>query len=284
MNRHDFLKGVHARYQPRSYLEIGVKNGRSLALSRVPSVGIDPAFAISFELECDVRLVRDTSDNFFAREDPVGHLPHKRVDFGFIDGMHLFEYAFRDFINVEALSHPGSVVILDDMLPRSVDEAARGGKGSGSWAGDVYKVGLVLAKHRPDLLCVPVDTLPTGTLLVLGVDPSNTTLRDNYDAIEAEFAADDPQDVPAEILERSQARDPEALLASPVWDKLRALCDAGASTAEVREMLAGLALPAPVEQSIIKSEGGAPKPAKPKKKAPPARKQGSGRRGLLRRR
>ena len=53
--------------RPRNYLEIGVNDGRSLRLSRVPSVAIDPAFRITEPLRCDLYLVRETSDAFFAR-------------------------------------------------------------------------------------------------------------------------------------------------------------------------------------------------------------------------
>jgi len=34
----------------RNYLEIGVNDGRSLTLSRVPSVAIDPAFKVVTEI------------------------------------------------------------------------------------------------------------------------------------------------------------------------------------------------------------------------------------------
>ena len=47
------------------------------------------------------------------------------LDLAFIDGMHLFEYALRDFINVERFADWSSVIVFDDMLPRNVDEAAR---------------------------------------------------------------------------------------------------------------------------------------------------------------
>ena len=36
------------------------------------------------------------------------------MDLAFIDGLHLFEFSLRDFMNVEKLAHPGSVVVFDD--------------------------------------------------------------------------------------------------------------------------------------------------------------------------
>ena len=47
------------------------------------------------------------------------------LDLSFIDGMHLFEYVLRDFMNVERFSRWDTAIVLDDMLPRDVDEAAR---------------------------------------------------------------------------------------------------------------------------------------------------------------
>ncbi|MFF3324423.1 class I SAM-dependent methyltransferase [Streptomyces sp. NPDC002889] len=239
MDRHGFLRQLHRTYKPRNYLEIGVNDGRSLALSRVPSVAIDPAFRVVTSISCDVHLVRATSDDFFARKDPLVHLRNgrnpfralarkdpmnilggePRLELSFIDGMHLFEYALRDFMNVERHSRWSSVIVLDDMLPRSVDEAARD-RHTKFWAGDVYKVVQVLRKYRPDLVVVEVDTAPTGVVAVFGADPENTVLKDSYDKIIEEYVVPDPQDVPDEVLVRKNAVRPEALLGADFWPGL----------------------------------------------------------------
>ena len=130
-----------------------------MTLSRVPSIGIDPAFWIDQEILADVHLARVASDEFFAREDPVAHLPIPTVDLAFIDGMHLAEYALRDYLAVERFTHPASVIVFDDMLPRTVAEAARH-RHTGAWTGDVYKAVQALRDHRPDLIVFEVDTFP----------------------------------------------------------------------------------------------------------------------------
>jgi hypothetical protein len=241
MSRHELLKQLHRIVRPRNYLEIGVNDGRSLALSRVPSVAVDPAFKLTVPIRCDVDLVKATSDAFFARRAPLRHLaggrnPWRnlrrgrpllgrlggppRLDLAFIDGMHLFEYALRDFMNVERYADWRTVIVLDDMLPRSVDEAARE-RHTREWAGDVYKLIPVLRRYRPDLLLLPVDTAPTGVLLVLGADPDSHVLRRHYDEIVGEWVVPDPQAVPPAILARDGAIDPHALLASPLWSARR---------------------------------------------------------------
>ncbi|MEU3557735.1 methyltransferase type 11 [Streptomyces fragilis] len=239
MKRHEFLRELHKTCANRNYLEIGVNDGRSLTLSRVPSIAVDPAFKVVTEIRCDVHLVKATSDDFFARENPLGHLKGGRhplrnlarnrsplgywqdvtLDLSFIDGMHLFEYALRDFINVEKHSDWASVVVLDDMLPRNVDEAARD-RHTNAWTGDVYKVVEILRRYRPDLRTVLVDTQPTGQLLVFGADPSNTVLQDKYDEIIAEFEVPDPQKVPESILGRTTAVRAEDLLNAGFWKPL----------------------------------------------------------------
>lgn len=216
--------------QPRTYFEIGVRDGMSLTHSRVPSVAVDPAFAIDREIRCDVHLVRTTSDEFFARQQPFAHLPQPVVDLAFIDGMHLAEYALRDLINTEQWCGPSSVVLLDDMLPRTVEEAGRGRTGAaerGAWAGDVYKITAALREKRPDLLVVEVDTEPTGTVLVLLPDPADRTLLAAYDDLARAFVTPDPQHVPVEVIERRRALDPEQVLASSAWARVVKLRDAG---------------------------------------------------------
>jgi hypothetical protein len=218
----DYLRELHKTLEPRAYLEIGVRWGRSLSQSRCPSVGIDPAFTIDNELNAEVHLFRTTSDEYFARPDPLAPVGGQPFDLAFIDGMHLFEFALRDFINAERNMSPGGVIIFDDVLPRTTVEAARD-RLTSSWTGDIYPIFPVLEKYRPEVLTVAVDTRPTGLLMVMGLDPANTTLSDNYDAIMAEFRSPDPQPVPQVILDRTFVQAPQRILGSPL---LRVLADA----------------------------------------------------------
>jgi hypothetical protein len=120
-----FLRAAHELIKPETYVEVGVHNGSSMSQSRCVSVGIDPAFAINKELRCPVHLYRTTSDEYFSRPDLLEATGGMPFDLAFIDGMHLFEFALRDFVNVERHCSPRSAVIFDDVLPRKPDEAAR---------------------------------------------------------------------------------------------------------------------------------------------------------------
>jgi hypothetical protein len=151
------------------------------------------------------------------------------------------------------------------------------------WAGDVYKVATVLEQHRPDLTVIPLDTAPTGLLLVVGLDPTSTVLTDRYDAILAEHVYEDPQRVPDDILHRRHAAEPERVLAHPIWAELLTARSTGdgpgagalASLGELRGT-ADYRLDPPEPRPWH------PPKARPKKKAaaPPPKP----RRGLLRRR
>jgi hypothetical protein len=231
-----FLRGVHEALQPPTYLEIGIRHGDSLALARGQSIGVDPAFAIRAELDGHVALRRTTSDEFFARPDALAPFAGTPPAMTFIDGMHLLEFVVRDFINVERNSRWCSVVVFDDVCPRSVDEAARD-RHTRMWTGDLYKVPALLRAERPDLVCLTVDTEPTGLLLVLGLDPASEALASRYQSIVDRWVTPDPQPVPDDVLTRAGAVAPADVLAAPFWGVLR---DARAAGTPREEGLAAL--------------------------------------------
>ena len=213
-----FLRRLHAALRPRRYLEIGVRWGDSLGLARCPAIGIDPNFNISRELHTEVHLYRTTSDEYFSRAAPLAPLGGEPLDLAFIDGLHLFEFALRDFMHVERHSRPGSVIVFDDILPRKVAEASRV-PATKAWTGDVYPIIPVLQRFRPDVMMLLVDTAPTG-LLLMGLDPASTTLADRYHEIVAEYRHPDPQPVPVEVLERRFVLPPARVLSSGLLELL----------------------------------------------------------------
>jgi len=216
----DFLAQIHEQLQPKTYLEIGVASGKSLTLAQCRSVGIDPGYSINVAIDGDIALFRTSSDEYFSRTAPLSATDGRPFDLAFIDGLHLFEFALRDFINAERYSRARGAIIFDDVLPRTVDEAARQ-RHTKAWTGDVYPILEVLARYRPQLSVLPVDTRPTGLLLILGLDPSNTVLAENYDHILAEYRSPDPQPVPPELVDRLAVLPARRVLESGVMDVLK---------------------------------------------------------------
>ena len=227
----DFLGHIHELLAPPTYLEIGVRNGDSLALARSPSIGIDPAYNLKVAPPRWAKLFPITSDDFFERAEPLMTFEGRRIGFSFIDGMHLSEFALRDFVNVERHADWTAAIVFDDILPRDVREANRD-RATHQWTGDVYKVLEVLEEHRPDLIVLRIGTEPTGLGLVLGLDPDSTVVADRLGAISDGIVQPDPQPVPEAVLERRGALEPQAVLAASFWQLLRDLRERGVSRDE----------------------------------------------------
>ncbi len=197
---HKVLADIQKGLEPRLYLEIGVETGASLALARGQAVGVDPEPKISVELPPTARVVQMASDDFF---DPgFGPGLEAPPDLVLIDGMHMFEYALRDFMNVERAAAPHTLVLVDDVLPNHPAQAERARR-TRLWAGDVWKLIPCLRRYRPDLFLQTIHSAPTGLLMIAGLDPANRTLWDNYNVIVA--AERESADPPPEILKRRGA-------------------------------------------------------------------------------
>lgn len=173
----DVLDRLHRELCPAHYLEIGVRHGKSLILARGPATGVDPAPDVKCNLPSEVNILPITSDDFFA--DPPDEL---EPDFCFIDGLHHFECALRDFMNVERHAAPGAVVAIDDVFPNHFAQAERKRR-TQVWTGDVWQLIEIFKKYRSDLGTLLLDVAPTGMLLIRGLDPSNRVLWENYDKI-----------------------------------------------------------------------------------------------------
>lgn len=186
----DVLEGLHLALKPECYLEIGTRWGDSLRRAKGFAIAIDPEFRLSQQAMdgvTEAHLFRMTSDDFFA-SDAIARLGRK-VDFAFLDGMHLFEFLLRDFIGVERAAAEGAVVTMHDIMPFNRVMALREMDMTNTyyWTGDVWKLLPILRRYRPDLTVEVVDCAPTGLGLVRGLDPGNDTLTRNYEAILAEW-------------------------------------------------------------------------------------------------
>ncbi len=232
----NFLKRVHETLAPRVYLEIGVYTGSSLALAscRAVAVDVDPQLASQGPL---VELHAKTSDAFFA--DDAAQALSARHDLAFIDALHLFEYVLRDFINTERFAHPATLVVVDDIFPNHPAQASRHRR-TLTWMGDVWKLADCLARYRPDLFVVSLDTWPSGLLFVAGLDPENTVLQDRYDEIVARYLGADYDVLPMPVLARSGGVDPTSAWLLDVVAYLRDARERRLPAAEIGRTLQAL--------------------------------------------
>lgn len=148
MNTAERILAISKITSIKSYLEIGVSEGETFNNLDIDyKVAVDPHFQFdvsSFQTE-HVRFYQMTSDKYF-----LNFAGKDIFDLIFIDGLHIFQQTFRDFIN--ALFHMShkSIVIIDDVYPNDifsslVNDHQRFRRLNNpensdlSWHGDVYK-------------------------------------------------------------------------------------------------------------------------------------------------
>jgi len=213
----DLLPMIHAHLRPRTYVEVGVETGQTLclALPDTRAIGIDPEPKICHALSAGTTLHAMTSDEYFAGHDVQAELGGLPIDLAFIDGMHHFEFALRDFINIEKLCTPRSTILIHDCYPldRFTSERERRVE---FWSGDIWRFMLALRKYRPDLRLHTVAAAPTGLGVARGLDPQSRVLEENLDQIVREFLALDYS-----VLDTDKAG--KLALYPNDWEKIKAI-------------------------------------------------------------
>ncbi|WP_035244631.1 glycosyltransferase [Desulfonatronovibrio hydrogenovorans] len=216
VEKHEFLLHVHENLCPKLYLEIGVQKGKSLKLAKCPAIGIDPMPQIETDIPEHAQVIAMTSDDFF-KENPGKHIK-QLPDLAFIDGMHLFEFVLRDFINVERLSAKHSVIVVDDIFPGHPAQAERKRR-TRNWTGDVWKLYTVLQKFRPELTLIPINVSPTGVLIITNLQPESNILSEKYDDIVKQYSSD--IEPPKDIIDRKGCLDPFSKSLNTIFKRIR---------------------------------------------------------------
>ena len=132
--------------KPRRYLEVGVRDPRDNfdLINAEIKHGVDPDPSVS----CTHPM---TSDGFFdTRPAPY--------DLIFIDGLHLYEQAYRDLANALKYSHDDSVIIVHDCNPPTEIHQREVKQGDDVWNGTVWKAFVRLRYERRDLEMFVIDT------------------------------------------------------------------------------------------------------------------------------
>jgi hypothetical protein len=172
----DVLADLHRLVAPKLYLEIGVRRGNSLSLAQCKSIAVDPYPELASRRN-DLDLYTVTSDDFFFFNAKTAIT--QPIDFAFIDGMHLAEFVYRDFMNLEPYMSPNGVIVIDDVLPNHPLQAGRK-RETANWCGDVWRFADTLATLRRDLKLTWLDSSPTGLLIVSQLKRDNRALFNQY--------------------------------------------------------------------------------------------------------
>ena len=184
------LARIHGALRPETYLEIGVARGAALACAQPPTriIGVDPAAAIEFPVKAEMHIYRETSDAFFARRGLAPILNGRPLSMAFIDGLHHFGQALRDFMHVETCCGRQSLVLLHDTIPFD-ERTQRPERELKFYTGDVWKTVVALKHYRPDLDIFTIATPWSGLTVVTGLDAASRVLSDNYDDAIKRFGA-----------------------------------------------------------------------------------------------
>ena len=84
----DFLRDSRA-LAPPTYLEIGIRRGDSLTLSRSSTIGIDPDFNLKAGRPGGIGALPGDQRRILRRERPLEPFGGRPISLAFIDGMHL---------------------------------------------------------------------------------------------------------------------------------------------------------------------------------------------------
>ena len=83
---------------------------------------------------------------------------------------------------------------------------------------------LLLRETRPDLTLLPLDTQPSGLLLIAGLDPRNQVLWQRYNPLVRQYRDKLSERPPEHVLNRQDAVDPaDSTLVRGICSRLRTL-------------------------------------------------------------
>lgn len=147
MYRFDIINLIAPKIDAVDYLEIGVNLGQTFERIIIKNKdGVDPE-PLSHHTN-----FRMTSDKFFDYLHP-----RKGYDIVFIDGLHIHEQAYRDFLNSFNHLNPGGFILFHDTNPPSKDHAGET-QVFEQWNGNVYQTIMKLRSEWPNLTIFTVET------------------------------------------------------------------------------------------------------------------------------
>ena len=185
MNRITLIKSLLDSGKFSTYLEIGCFKGKTFfSLKAKHKMAVDPQFHSSFYRRAFIsrlkqgfnpnfKYFKQTSDDFFNTQK--AHLQkHSPIDVAFVDGLHTYEMALRDVINVLPYLNKEGVIIMHDCFPPTEASAlptkhfptaadVKDVPGwTGDWCGDVWKAVKYLKDNHSDVLDVSVINTDNG--------------------------------------------------------------------------------------------------------------------------
>jgi predicted O-methyltransferase YrrM len=196
---------------PRTYLEVGIREGGSLCLPPIPEVivAVDPAPRLSPGAYAALAgakallLLPTTSDEAFATLSSCRLLGGRKFDMVFIDGLPHCEVVLRDIANAAKMSRDDAFIFVRGVFPGNAIEASRQ-QTAETWMGDVYKIVPIFFRHLPSVRTLLVANVPPSGMFVIRVAAGlyDAITRD-YDVFVLEMAEYDFEPTLAALYARS---------------------------------------------------------------------------------
>ena len=228
--RRELLPLLARKLKARTYVEIGVKGGRTfLPIPARRKIAIDPVFRIPVRTRRLASLnpfrrcmfFEMPSDDFFA--GPASDVfRRERISLAFIDGLHTWEQSLKDLDNVVEWLAPGGLIVMHDCSPPN-ELAATRAQGmaeakkinppdwNGRWCGDVWKTVLTIRAARPNLDISVIDR--DSGLGIIRVLPQGET-REMLSLSEQQIADMSYAELDADRDRLLNVRTPDRILAS----------------------------------------------------------------------
>lgn len=150
--RWDVMNALIRKFNFKTYLEIGVYKGENFKeIVCENKTSVDP-------IDYGYTTYHMTSDEYFAQ------LPEDvKFDLIFIDGLHHWEYCYRDINNSLKHLSPNGIIVCHDMNPlfemcnsRLMDNSC------GYWNGDVWKAFVKIRTERDDVSTMMIEDCDMG--------------------------------------------------------------------------------------------------------------------------
>lgn len=146
MNRIEIINSLIKKNSYKTYLEIGVNTPAQPGYSHT-SIEIETKHGVDPNVDTTFKM---TSDNFFTQNKNF-------YDIIFVDGLHIFDQAYRDITNSLKFLNPNGTVVVHDCYPKK-EITQRPERVSSVWHGDVWKAILKLRIENPNIEIYTVNT------------------------------------------------------------------------------------------------------------------------------
>lgn len=148
MNRDAIINKLIEKNNYKSYLEIGLDDGKTFNSIHIPNkVSVDPCLGRYAHAKPTHKM---TSDEFFKFND-------KNFDIIFIDGLHESKQVYNDIINSLNVLNEGGSIVCHDMNPQEKGQQIVPRQQS-IWTGDCWKAWVNVRSKISGLLMYVIDS------------------------------------------------------------------------------------------------------------------------------